>query len=79
MHMKVPTISYAFFSCEPFYLSIFHSSGFYVDGAQTESVRVGFSEEKMADSMRQDLTDGVEGVICGIIGEVGTAWPITGK
>ncbi|GFR72129.1 phosphotriesterase-related protein [Elysia marginata] len=31
----------------------------------------------MADYMRQDLTDGVGGIKCGIIGEVGTAWPIT--
>ena len=42
-------------------------------------MRVGYTEEKMANYMRQDLIDGVEGVKCGIIGEVGTAWPITGE
>ncbi|RUS86596.1 hypothetical protein EGW08_005612 [Elysia chlorotica] len=58
-------------------VNIIAGTGFYVDGAQTESVRVGYSEEKMAEHMRQELIDGVEGVQCGIIGEVGTAWPIT--
>ncbi|GFN96672.1 phosphotriesterase-related protein [Plakobranchus ocellatus] len=58
-------------------VNIVCGTGFYVDGAQTEAVRCGYTEEKMAKAIRQDIVDGVEGVKCGIIGEVGTAWPIT--
>lgn len=58
-------------------VNIVCGTGFYVDGAQTNSVRTSFTEEKMANFMRSDLIDGVEGIKCGIIGEVGTAWPIT--
>lgn len=38
-----------------------------------------YSEEKMAEKMRHDILDGVEGVRCGIIGEIGTSWPVTGE
>ncbi|XP_035827581.1 phosphotriesterase-related protein isoform X2 [Aplysia californica] len=51
-------------------------TGFYVDAAQTESVR-SYSEEKMAEVMRADILEGTEGIRCGIIGEIGTAWPIS--
>lgn len=38
-----------------------------------------YSEEKMADVIRSDLIDGSEGIKCGVIGEVGCTWPLTGK
>lgn len=57
-------------------VNIVCGTGFYVDAAQTESIR-NYSEEKMADQIRADILDGVEGIKCGIIGEIGTTWPIT--
>uniref|UniRef100_A0A0B7AJ04 Uncharacterized protein n=2 Tax=Arion vulgaris TaxID=1028688 RepID=A0A0B7AJ04_9EUPU len=31
----------------------------------------------MAEKMRSEILDGVEGIRCGIIGEIGTSWPVT--
>lgn len=52
-------------------------SGFYIHAAQTESV-LNYSEEKMADIMRSDILEGQDGIRRGIIGEIGTSWPVTG-
>jgi len=57
-------------------VNIVCGTGFYVDAAQTNAIR-NYGEEKMAEQMRSDIVDGVEGIQCGIIGEIGTTWPIT--
>ncbi|BFZ00056.1 hypothetical protein BsWGS_03095 [Bradybaena similaris] len=57
-------------------VNIVYGTGFYIEGAQEDSV-LSYSEEKMSEKMRHDILDGVEGVRCGIIGEIGTSWPVT--
>ena len=54
-------------------------SGYYVNNFQTEATRQ-LSVEAMAEKIRHDVTEGVEGtdVKCGVIGEVGCQWPLTG-
>lgn len=51
-----------------------------MDGFQTESTRQ-LNEEAMAARIRQDITAGADGtdICCGVIGEVGCTWPLTGK
>ncbi|CAG5132870.1 unnamed protein product [Candidula unifasciata] len=57
-------------------VNIVCGTGFYVETAQEDLVR-SYNEEKMADKMRHDILEGVDGVRCGIIGEIGTSWPVT--
>uniref|UniRef100_A0A2C9K1D6 Uncharacterized protein n=1 Tax=Biomphalaria glabrata TaxID=6526 RepID=A0A2C9K1D6_BIOGL len=57
-------------------VNIICGTGFYVHAAQTESV-LNYSEEKMADIMRSDILEGQDGIRRGIIGEIGTSWPVT--
>jgi len=57
-------------------VNIVCGTGYYVDAAMTDSMR-SLSEEQMAETIRGELLDGIEGIRCGIIGEIGTTWPIT--
>ncbi|CAL1538072.1 unnamed protein product [Lymnaea stagnalis] len=57
-------------------INIICGTGFYVGASQTESVQ-RYTEEQMADVIRADITEGRQGVKSGMIGEIGTSWPIT--
>ncbi|XP_059156972.1 phosphotriesterase-related protein-like [Physella acuta] len=57
-------------------INIICGTGFYVDAAQTDTV-LNLSEETMAESMRRDILEGREGIRSGMIGEIGTSWPVT--
>ena len=55
-------------------------TGYYYEEAQTAST-LSLKEEEMVARMLHDLTEGWEdtGVKCGVIGEVGCSWPLSGK
>lgn len=56
----------------------YFTTGFYVAAAQSHSV-LNYSVEKMHDIMLKELSEGNEdGIRCGIVGEVGSSWPIEG-
>ena len=59
-------------------LNIIAGAGFYVQDAHPRYVR-GRSIDELSSQIVRDVRDGVDntGIKCGIIGEVGTSWPIT--
>jgi phosphotriesterase-related protein len=60
-------------------LNIISGTGFYVDQSHPKWVKEK-TADALADLMVQELTQGVEGtdgIKCGVIGEIGTGWPIT--
>ncbi|KAH9492259.1 hypothetical protein Btru_026112 [Bulinus truncatus] len=57
-------------------VDIISGTGFYVGGAQTEAVQ-NYSEEQMAAIIRKDILEGHDGIRRGIVGEIGTSWPVT--
>jgi phosphotriesterase-related protein len=59
-------------------LNIISGTGFYVDAAHPEYVKKK-SIDELADQMIREVRVGVDdsGIKCGIIGEVGTSWPVT--
>ena len=52
-------------------------TGYYVEASHPLEV-ASFSVENIAEVMFNDLTEGVDGVKCGVIGEIGCTWPLTG-
>ena len=59
-------------------LNIF--SGYYFENSQKAST-LALSHEERVKRMTDDLTKGWDGgeAKCGVIGEVGCSWPLTGK
>ncbi|KAM6948889.1 N-acetyltaurine hydrolase [Aplochiton taeniatus] len=57
---------------------IIGGSGFYVDCTHTEATR-RMTVEKLTDIMVSEVLHGADGtdIRCGVIGEIGTGWPIT--
>lgn len=53
-------------------------AGFYVDCTHTEATR-GSSVEQLTDLIVSEVLHGADGtqIRCGVIGEIGTSWPIT--
>ncbi|XP_028988848.1 phosphotriesterase-related protein-like [Betta splendens] len=53
-------------------------AGFYVDCTHTEATKA-MSVEKLTDIMVSEVLHGADGtdIRCGVIGEIGTSWPIT--
>lgn len=59
-------------------IKIIAGCGFYTDSAQPPRVR-SMTEDEIAEEIENDITDGMAGteIKAGIIGEIGTGWPIT--
>ncbi len=60
-------------------LNVISGTGFYVDASHPKYVGEK-SAEDLAELMVQEImqgVDGTDGIKCGIIGEIGTGWPIT--
>jgi len=59
-------------------LNVVMGSGYYVGPSQPSDVGAK-TEEAIAAEIMQDIVDGVDdtGICAGIIGEIGTSWPIT--
>ncbi|XP_037537718.1 phosphotriesterase-related protein isoform X2 [Nematolebias whitei] len=57
---------------------IIAGAGFYVDCTHTEATRT-MSVEKLTDIIISEVLHGADGtdIRCGVIGEIGTGWPIT--
>ena len=53
-------------------------TGYYVDASHPHEVTAS-TEESLAEVMVKDISDGVDGVKCGVIGEIGCTWPLTGN
>lgn len=53
-------------------------AGFYVDSTHTEATK-GMSVEELSDIIVGEVLRGADGtgIRCGVIGEIGTSWPIT--
>lgn len=56
---------------------IIAGTGYYVTCSQNKGT-LGLSTEQMHDTMLQELTQGIDGIKCGIIGEIGITWPMEG-
>ncbi|XP_067677442.1 phosphotriesterase-related protein-like [Haliotis asinina] len=58
-------------------VNIVAGAGYYVGAFQTESTKA-LTSEAMADCIRHDVLEGVgkTGIKCGVIGEIGCAWPL---
>lgn len=54
--------------------------GFYVDATHSDETRES-NVEQLASKMQDDILIGVDGsgVKCGVIGELGCSWPLTGN
>jgi phosphotriesterase-related protein len=57
-------------------LNIIMGTGYYTLLSQGNSNLVNESEEQIAEKIVQDITFGVNGICAGMIGEIGTEWPI---
>ncbi|CAL8280631.1 unnamed protein product [Lota lota] len=53
-------------------------AGYYVDSTHTEATK-GMSVEELSDIITGEVLHGADGtdIRCGVIGEIGTSWPIT--
>ena len=49
-----------------------------MDASQDVSVRTGSKLENLVTNIEREMTEGVEGIKCGIVGEVGCSYPLTG-
>ncbi|CAG7822518.1 unnamed protein product [Allacma fusca] len=61
-------------------VNIICGAGYYVHGSQTEST-LNLSVEELHDSIVSEITTGIpseDNIKCGIIGEIGVSWPMTG-
>ncbi|XP_034039577.1 phosphotriesterase-related protein [Thalassophryne amazonica] len=57
---------------------IIGGAGYYVDNTHTETTR-SMSVEQLTDIITSEVLNGADGtdIRCGVIGEIGTCWPIT--
>ncbi|CAD5120735.1 DgyrCDS9295 [Dimorphilus gyrociliatus] len=51
-------------------------AGYYVDSAHPPEM-IGMSVEDIAESIKEEVLVGYDGVKCGLIGEIGCSWPLT--
>jgi len=60
-------------------LNVVMGAGYYTEATVPQEVRTGLTEDKMVDRIVRDITDGVgtTGIRAGIIGEIGTEWPMS--
>lgn len=58
-------------------VNIICGTGFYIAASQSQT-KLAYTEERMIKVMQNELVDGFQGtrMKCGIIGEIGTSWPI---
>ncbi|XP_078668910.1 N-acetyltaurine hydrolase-like isoform X4 [Branchiostoma floridae x Branchiostoma belcheri] len=61
-------------------VNIIAGAGYYVDSSLPPEVHSA-TQEQLVATMVQDVTQGAAGtgIRCGVIGEIGTSWPITGS
>ncbi|CAH1252848.1 PTER [Branchiostoma lanceolatum] len=59
-------------------VNIISGTGYYVDAALPQDVHSA-TQEQLVSTMVQDITKGAAGTStrCGVIGEIGTSWPVT--
>lgn len=59
-------------------INVITGTGFYIAPSQSQT-RLTFTEEEIIQLMKMELLEGFGGtdMKCGIIGEIGTSWPIT--
>ena len=60
-------------------LNVIMGAGYYTEATIPQETRIGLTEDKMVDTIVRDITEGVgkTGIRSGIIGEIGTEWPMS--